>query len=1745
MSANLVDALRRHAQRQPRRDAYVFLDDEGREEGRLTYEELDRRARATAVRLQEMGSEGQRALLLYPPNGEYLAAFMGCLYAKVLPVPAHPPKGRRRAVRLASMMTDAGLELVLQPSAGGLSRDVVFPPGTRTMDTADIDPRVADRWRAPRLEADDIAFLQYTSGSTSTPRGVMVSHGNLVHNQRLLQASLQNTAESVIVTWLPLYHDMGLIGNVLQSLFLGATCVLMSPMSFLQRPALWLQAITRYRGTTSGGPNFAYDLCTRRITTAEKEALDLSSWNAAFNGAEPVRSDTLVRFSEAFAGAGFRPGAFFPCYGLAEATLFVSGGPLAGASGPRDLRLRVEQGRVGCGVAGDQKVLVVDAETARPCPDGRIGELWIQGPSVAKGYWRNPELTREVFGARTADGDGPYLRTGDLGFRHDGELFIAGRLKDLIIIRGVNHYPQDIEATVQDAHPALRAGCGAVFAVDAAGEERVVVVQEVERAYRDALEPLIETIRAAVAETHQVELHAVCLVGPGAVPKTSSGKVQRRACRASFLGGEVAALSEWRRDESEPVMPDVARVVGGPADTERWITARVAARLGLDLSLVDPTAPLVRCGLDSLGALELGHAVEQRFGVRLALASLIGDASLRDLAREVTERTVARDGARVDATIASGAVIEAVPRLSEGQRALWFLQEAAPESAAYNLSGAVHLEAGLDVDALERAFQVVLSRHSQLDARFERSAGEPTRVRAGGAFTLVKDDLTGVAEAAWRRRLAMEANRPFDLTATRPVRAFLFRIDGGHVLQIVAHHIVADLRSMEILLRDLGEAYGRKGSAADRGADASPMPYEGFVSWQHDMLASGDAAQGAEFWSRRLEGAPAALELPTDRPRPKMQSFRGGVYRFEVGSRAFAALKTIARDHGVTPFVALLAAYKAWLHRYTGATDLVVGTPASGRTQARFADTVGYFVNPLPLRTEVRDRDRFVDLVARCGDTVRQAFAHQDYPFPRIVKDVGTRDAARSPLFQTLFVFDGDGRTERAASALSLNLDGRPVDLGGLRGRSVAIDLEGAQFDLSLALGDLGDGLAATFTYNADLFEPETVRRMAAHFQALVEGIAARPHGSLAALPLLSADERHRAVVTWNDTAADYPADECLHELIEAQVRRTPQAVAVTDERETLTYATLNARANRIARRLAAAGVGPDDVVAVWHERSTALVTSLLAILKAGGAYLPLDTELPLARLRVILDDARPAALIAPESRRAELAALAGPGAPIVSGEEDAVVPGDECDLGTPVSPANLAYLIYTSGSTGKPKGVMVPHRGICNRLRWMQAAYGLRSDDVVLQKTPYGFDVSVWEFFWPLFTGARLVMARPGGHRDPDYLLDTIVAEGVTTLHFVPSMLRAFLDHSGVETARSLRRVFASGEALTPDLVKRFHARCAAPLHNLYGPTEASVDVSYHECGRTAEAATATVPIGRPIANTRLYVLDAALEPVPIGVAGEIHIGGVGLARGYSGRPDLTAERFRPDPLSGQPGARLYATGDVGRYLPSGEIEFLERRDQQVKLRGFRIELGEIESVLREQDAVREAVVLLRRDGSEDPRLVAYVVAPGADVSALRAFLRLRLPDYMVPSSFVTLDALPLTASGKLNRAALPAPDRKAEASADFAAPRSALETALAVMWAEMLGVEEVGVHDNFFALGGHSLLITRVLARVREEFAVHLPVQSFLAAPTVAALAALVQAGASVGPDDADLRALLKDLETMSADELATTLGREGIGG
>ncbi|PRC06965.1 non-ribosomal peptide synthetase, partial [Pseudomonas poae] len=1275
--------------------------------------------------------------------------------------------------------------------------------------------------------------------------------------------------------------------------------------------------------------------------------------------------------------------------------------------------------------------------------------LYVGGKGVARGYLNRPELTAERF-QRDPFNPGRMYRTGDLArWLPDGTIEYLGRNDDQVKIRGMRIELGEIETQLNQL-PGI--------------QEAVVLVREERLLAYFTEHPQMDPLSVGAIRAHLVAhlpdyMVPVAYMKLDALPLTANGKLDRKALPMPDMAALFTRDYAAAEGEIESVLAQI------------WADVLQVERVGRHDHFFE-------LGGHSLLAMRMVSQVRQRLGVELQLGELFANAELTAVAD-----VLAKAGRSTLPDILPANRDEDVP-LSFAQQRLWFLALMEGANTAYNIPIGLRLRGQLHVQALQRALARIVARHDTLRSRFAQH-GDDAKVLivpAEEVLPLQVQDLRRhpQPQQALDALIHGEASAPFDLERGPLLRGRLVVMgDDHHVLLLTLHHIVSDGWSMGVLTRELMALYQAFSHGLPDPLAPLAIQYGDFAVWQRLWLSGEVLHRQSAYWQQALAGAPALLTLPTDRPRPARQDYAGSSVEVRLDERLTAGLKALSQRHGTTLYMTLLSAWASLLARLSGQSEVVIGSPVANRNRAEVEGLIGLFVNTLAIRIDTSGDLSSEALLARVKSQTLAAQAHQDLPFEQVVEITRPpRSLAHSPLFQTLFTWQ-----DSSAPTLAL---------GDLALEGIVENRHFAKFDLSLDLSQVQGSLIGTLEYAVALFDEATVQRYAGYFTRVLQAMVDNDQAVLEQAPLLNARERQHLLVDFNATEVAYDLEQTVHGLFEAQVVRTPDAVAVKAGEQQLTYAQLNERANQLAHHLLALGVDADSRVAICVERGLDMVIGLYAILKAGGAYVPLDPAYPLERIGYMLEDSAPVVVLVQASTRALVGAVS-----VIDLEQPS---WQHQPVDNPHVTSRSAYVIYTSGSTGQPKGVINDHPGVVNRLLWMQDAYGLDADDRVLQKTPFSFDVSVWEFFWPLLTGARLVMALPGGHKDPAYLCEVIEAEQITTLHFVPSMLDVFLAHGDVSQAGGLVRVMCSGEALPGSLVRRFKQQLpGSQLHNLYGPTEAAVDVTAWDCA--GPVTPDNTPIGKPIANTRMYLLDAQLQPVPLGVVGELFIGGVQVARGYLNRPELTAERFLKDPFTE---GRLYRTGDVGRYLPDGNIEYLGRNDDQVKLRGLRIELGEIQARLTELAAVQEAAVIAR-----DQRLVAYYTGVPSATDTLRAHLLQHLPEFMVPATFVHLDALPLSPNGKLDRKALPTPE--AVGVRDYAAPQGDTEIALASLWAELLNVERVGRHDNFFELGGHSLLAVSLMGRMRG-MGLSADVKVLFAQPTLTALASALGGGREV---------------------------------
>ncbi|MCW1912297.1 amino acid adenylation domain-containing protein [Luteolibacter sp. GHJ8] len=1663
LGSALTGVLDHRALHQADELAYRFLPDAEERELTLTFAQLARDARAAANGLIKQGAIGKPVLLMEPPGLGFITGLFACWYAGAIAVPAYPPRGNRHRQRLDAILRDSGAKLAL----GEIPRNPL--PDLRVLDTAEL-ALDHNPLEGPPRESHQPCLLQYTSGSTADPKGVMIHHRNLRHHLTPLVANIEPLHLKHGLSWLPPYHDMGLVLKILFAIEVGFSLTFFTPDHFIQRPVRWLRAISRYRAEFSGGPNFAFEMCLRSIRDEELEGIDLSCWKAAPCGAERIQVETLQRFTSRFAPYGFRPEVFLPGYGLAEATLTVT----ACRTGQlQHISNHPTAGRhVSCGPVLDGLSLrIADPETGATLPPGQIGEIRVKGASVSPGYWNRPELNASTFGP---DGE---LHTGDRGYLENNELHVVGRIKDLIILDGTNVAPEDIESALI-AFPEVTAA--AAVADESALGESVALVLECSRLSQEKSAILCSAIRRRVADLVEISIHRIVLVRSGTLPRTTSGKIRRGATREALAAGKLALIFDENAASSIPRLP-TGPILECVLDAVRDASGRDGARAEDDL---------IAFGMSSIEATRLGALLRAATGVELSHAELFSSPSFAHLAAAVESKATA---ASPPPEILPGSGRDA-GLLTHSQERMWFLHELEPQSAAYHVFGALEMSGPLDLMALEQAYQRVLQHHSILRSRHRSVDGQPV-VWIDDSTPPPIEHAKAFGKEAMDGSLKTFALRPFDLVNSPPIRALL--VESGkdrHVFALCAHHIAADGWSVRVLVRDLAACY----SAYAQGKQPTPPPhgpdYLDYAAWHRSWIDGGAANARIAYWKERLAGHPGVMELATDFPRPAKPSSTGGAVERTVPAALVLRIAELAKTRRSTPFMIQLAAFLLMLRRHGSDDDPVVAVPVANRNHAAAGDLVGTLVNTLPFRMPLDPEESFTALLDRVREASFDMQAGQDAPFERIIEAVRPERARdRSPLAQVMF--------DHQELPLSETWH------GGLRCRPFLAHRGAVQFDLSLMMFVLSDRHQAVLEYRSDLFRHETAALMLDRYLATLEEICRDPERKVAHIDSLSDRDRRKLLLSGQGPLRPSFPTKTAPALIAGTTSRLRERVAIRCGDQSLTYTELDQKAAALAGSMAERGVNPGDRVALLLERNLMLPVALLAVWKAGAAYVPLDAANPPERLALVLEDQAPLHVLVSAGLRERLPdgthhMVFDPGMTTQKATTRRMLP----------QPRDAAYIIYTSGSTGKPKGVVVSHGALANFLLSMAEQPGFKEGQSLLAITTVSFDISALEIFLPLVAGGTVDLVPGKTSRDPAALIARITETKPDVMQATPATWKMLMD-AGWQGSPDLK-ILCGGEAMDLPLAKRL-VKLGREAWNLYGPTETTVWSTIWKLPENPDR----ISIGHPIANTGIHITAEDGTPMPPGVPGELLISGAGLADGYWQRPELTAERFISKPKISALGSRLYRTGDLARWNPDGTVECLGRSDGQVKIRGFRVELGEIDSALLSHLGVAEAAAVLT---VPDQKLVAWFrpISTALDSTELAAHLRERLPDYMVPSRLLAIDRMPLTSSGKIDRKALAARELPQAATEPPRGKGSPLEDELADIWGDVLDCRGVGPDDDFFAMGGHSILAARLVSEASRRLGIVVPLDWLFDRPTPAGMAAQIRENAA--PDLVQPRAI-----------------------
>ena len=1636
----------------------------------LTFNDVNHLANRIAHAIIDAHGRGNEPIaLLFAKGAPLLAAFLGTLKAGKIYIPCESwfPKER-----INGMLTDAEVNLIVTDNEH-LSLAKELSTGQRQVLNIDaIASNVSTENPRLSLSPDTLAYVIYTSGSLGQPKGVVHNHRTILH-QSMKGINSFHLCPDDRLTLLASLSTSQACSDIYFGLLSGAG---LYPWDIktqgLSRLPTWIveNRLTYYRSSAS-----VFRYFTGNLTGDE----DLSSVRLVQLGGEAVHRRDLEHYKNHFS----------------DTCVFVNA---LSSTETRLLRLyfadkdtRLDQELVPAGYAVSDTDVIVLNEQGDQVATNTVGEIAVKSRYLAVGYWRQPEQTQAAFAPATEGTDMRLFRTGDLGrIEPDGCLVRVDRKGDQVKIRGFRVEPTEIEEVLREHNSVKDA---VVLTCHNSQDEPSLV------AYVVPTQPEMASLRQLkefIASKLPDYMSPSTIMIIDQLPLTLSGKLDRQTLPMPYSDKRLEGSSL-----TAPRTQDEELIVG------IWTEVLGLSQVSVDDNFFD-------IGGHSLLATKIIARLQTTFQIEFPLQYLLEAPTVAGLAVRLQTLLHSEEAE----------VLEPIPCcLREGplppsfaQERLWVLQQLEPESPTYNIPLAFRLQGPLNHSALEQSLNQLVHRHESLRTTFVQIDGKSMQVIVPTLkVSIPLIDLQTLPEpereAAMHQRITQEGNTPFDLSTGPLLRTQVLRLrPDEHVLLLTQHHIVSDGWSRRIFYEELSIGYEDFCKGQPSSLVPLPIHYADYAVWQREWLQGDVLAQQLSYWQQHLHDVPTALALPTDFPRPLTQSFLGNQQTFVLSPQLLRQLKTLGHKQQCTLFMTLLAAFQILLAKYTGQMDLVVGTPIANRTRQEIEGLIGFFVNTLVLRTRLTPTMSCRQLLHQVRATCLEAYRHQDLPFEKLVEVLQPeRDPGRHPLVQVMFQLDQD-----TSSALALT---------GLTSERLAVPTATAKFDLSLALVVAENGLHGTVEYSTDLFAAESITRLIGHLHTLFEGLVANPDQAVLSLPLLTEAERHQQLVEWNDTTTPYPNEACIHQLFEAQVARTPDAIAVVDEDQQLTYEVLNQRADHVADHLRQHHMGTETLVGVHFKRSLDMIMALLGILKTGASYLPLDPNGPQERLAWILKHSQVRTVLSEQNLWNQHYASEGQnGAAPFSGWVMIVLPHERefrtrSELGrnsSTVHSQSIAYTMYTSGSTGTPKGVMVPHHALVNHAYAVSSHYQIGPRDRVLQFASLTFDVAAEELFSALAFGATVVLRSDHALTSVNDFLHFVARHEVSLLNLPASYWHEWMATAAQNSQPippAVRRVVVGSETVLPEHLATWQNTIntsAIQCCNAYGVTEATITTTIHDVlPNDHQGMRESVPIGRPISNTRIHVLDYHLQPVPIGVTGEIYIAGEGLARGYVNRPDLTAERFLPNPLNIRGGERLFKTGDLGRYLPDGNVVSVGRTDHQIKLRGYRIELGEIETLLQTHTEVRATVVLCREDRPGEKQLVAYLVGE-VSPSALRSYLQERLPAYMLPSAFVVLKELPLTPNSKVDRRALPAPDPTHRVqAATFTAPRTLSEELVATVWQEVLHLEQVGIHDNFFELGGHSLLATKVIARLRQILEFSLPLRTIFENPTIVELAQVIE--------------------------------------
>lgn len=1719
-SKTLLEAIEKQKNNSNQGITYILGSDE---EKFISYADFYKESLKYLYALQKIGlSQGDEVIFQIQDHEKYLLFFWGCILGRIIPVPLTAGGTDENKIKLFKtwkvlnnpyLLIDTFNFVDLSQFAEKTEYKTLFSDIESRKTIIEEIPVTDDHGTTHPPSPEDIAFIQFSSGSTGDPKGVILTHKNLSVNINGMIAHFDSIIHPddnyASLSWMPLTHDMGMIGTHLTPLFSGTDQYTMHPIIFIMDPILWILKLHEHKISHTASPNFGFRYVLSKMDKKRLNGCDLSAVTTIFNGAEPISAEICDLFLNAMAEYGLKRSSMFTVYGLAEACLAVAF-PKAGkefdvvyvdrhhlSTGETVKYVNKNDGNAvsfvveGAPIQGTQ--LNICGKEGRHLDENKIGYIWVKGENVTSGYYNNKKATRNLI---NQDG---WLNTEDLGFISDGNLVVTGRAKDIIFSNGRNYYSHDLERIAENIEGF---GIGKIAVVDAYNHETGQNELNAFIKYRDkgidSFIPLAKKLRDHIYFHTGLVIHNFIPIEK--LPRTTSGKLQRYKLQDEINKGtflqiikNIHALLDGKQKTSNEANEKENEAIQHYTEVER-----ILVKIWQDVfnnSGIGAKSNFFELGGSSLSAIHIASRIKQELQVEFPIRLLFEPVSIRELAVSIGAMLPLNNNTVVASihAIGPGEYYE----VSRAQQRLWFQDKIINNKTAFNIPAAILLEdISINIALFEQTLRSLMKRHESLRTTFFSIDGKPfQKISDDDQCTLKFSDMTQIKdkEEYLHQTLLKEKNTPFNLE-----KGPLFRV---HVLQfsnrkyaiaITMHHIISDGWSIRILLKELMESYAALCENKTPLFPKLTVQYKDFAHWHNIHLENKTILQQGAYWQKALGGDLPVLELPTDYSRPAEKTHNGRFYKINIGCESAIKIRKRAQENRVTEMMLTLAVFNVFLHKITGQNDIIIGIPSANRNMSEIEPLIGFFVNMLPIRLSITNNPKFTEFLETVKQRSIEAYANQDFPFDKIVERLNpVRDLSRSLIFDVVFEFreaftnllqSHDERTYHITDIIYNN----PLD----------------EYDLSLTFSKDRDDIILKFDYNADLFEHLTIARMADCLLTLTQEILDNPEKRMSELHLLNKAEHQRIVTEFSGGKRKFPAKLCIHTLFEQHAKSNSDSIALIFNDKTLSYAELNTRANKLAHYLKHHGVIQETLVGIYLERSFDMVIALLAILKAGGAYVPLDPAYPSVRIGAILEDAQVSILITQSSLKDQLPTTIALSI-CIDDDKKKIALYPDSDLDSVANSDNLAYVIYTSGSTGKPNGVLISHSNVVRLFESTKHWFNFNNHDTWTFFHSVAFDFSVWEIWGPLLSGGALVIVSYLTSRSPEDFYQLLAENHVTVLNQTPSSFRQIIqaeERLGVNSDLKLRYIIFGGEALEFQSLKPWfdrHGDKSPQLVNMYGITETTVHTTYYPL-TTEDAKCCKSIIGVPIPDLRVYILDQYKQPTPIGTAGELYIGGPGVARGYLNREGLTHKRFLLDHMMGH-GERLYKSGDLARFLPDGRIEYLGRIDQQVKIRGFRIELGEVESSLKEHAAVKACCVM-----SHNASLIAYIAFKEGsliDNTEIRAFLRERLPEYMVPSKFIKLQFMPLTANFKIDKKALVAlADKEIESSDNkYVVPVTRDEKLLAGIWAEILKRDRIGINDNFFDLGGHSLLVTQAVYKIKNTFSVALPVNRFFQNPTI----------------------------------------------